>query len=115
MKEIKYLNSEERKKLDSYALKIIDYRRTGISLNHIIGCPLDCAYCVRHFWGNFVMKEPHLLCTDEEAVRLLLENKFFVKDSIPIQFFHICYRFYSTVVYTRICKKNYYSNVTKTF
>lgn len=88
MRELKYLNGEERKKLDSYALKIIDYRRTGISLNHIIGCPLDCAYCVRHFWGNFVMKEPHLLCTDEEAVSLLLESKFFIKDSIPIQFLH---------------------------
>lgn len=88
MKEIKYLSEEEKKKLDSYALKVIDYRRTGISLNHIIGCPLNCAYCVRHFWGNFTMKEPHLLCTDEEAVKELLRNKFFIKDRIPIQFLH---------------------------
>lgn len=77
-----------KESLNDYALKIIDYRRTGISLNHIIGCPLDCAYCVRHFWGNFDMKEPMMLCSDEEAVKLLVNDKRFIADRIPIQFLH---------------------------
>jgi len=44
MEEIRKLNEEEKRNLNPYALKIIDYRRTGISLNHIIGCPINCAY-----------------------------------------------------------------------
>ncbi len=57
--------------LDPYMALIVGYRKSGLSLNHIIGCPLDCGYCVRHFWGNFEVKTPHLLCSDDEAVDLL--------------------------------------------
>ncbi|MCY1258434.1 reverse transcriptase [compost metagenome] len=31
----------------------VEYRKSGLSLNHIVGCPLDCSYCVRHLFGNF--------------------------------------------------------------
>ncbi len=86
--ELSILTEEEKKQMDDYANIIVDYRRTGISLNHIIGCPINCAYCVRHFWGNFDMKTPKMLCSDQEAVRALLDNKLFVKNNIPIQFLH---------------------------
>ncbi len=86
--ELRMLTEEEKKQMDDYANKIVDYRRTGISLNHIIGCPINCAYCVRHFWGNFDMKIPKMLCSDEEAVMALLENRYFIKNNIPIQFLH---------------------------
>ena len=32
---------------------VVDYRKSGLSLNHIVGCPLDCGYCVRHLFQNF--------------------------------------------------------------
>ena len=44
--------------LDPYMAQIVTYRKSGLSLNHIIGCPLDCGYCVRHFWGDFEHKTP---------------------------------------------------------
>ena len=47
----------------------IDYRKSGLSLNHIVGCPLDCGYCVRHLFENFSMKRPHLIVDDEIAVQ----------------------------------------------
>ena len=87
-KELIELSEEERSLVSEYALKIVDYRRTGISLNHIIGCPMDCAYCVRHFWGNFDMKQPHMLCSDEDAIRLLISDERFIPNEIPIQFLH---------------------------
>ncbi|HEY5990505.1 MAG TPA: hypothetical protein VIV12_29560, partial [Streptosporangiaceae bacterium] len=47
------LTDRARAALDPYMALIVGYRKSGLSLNHIIGCPLDCGYCVRHFWGNF--------------------------------------------------------------
>lgn len=48
--------------LDPYMAQVITYRKSGLSLNHIIGCPLDCGYCVRHFWGDFEHKTPPICC-----------------------------------------------------
>ncbi len=31
--------------------EVVEYRKSGLSLNHIQGCPLDCAYCIRHTYG----------------------------------------------------------------
>jgi DNA repair photolyase len=67
---------------------IIDYRKSGLSLNHIVGCPLNCAYCVRHFFDNFEMKQPHILASDEDAVRSLIHHRFFVPHKTPIQLFN---------------------------
>ncbi|TMR02679.1 hypothetical protein ETD86_54145 [Nonomuraea turkmeniaca] len=36
-------------------------RTSGLSLNQVIGCPLDCVYCVRHFGGNFDERIPRRL------------------------------------------------------
>jgi DNA repair photolyase len=68
--------------------QIVDYRKSGLSLNHIIGCPLDCTYCVRHFWGNFEMKTPQMIVSDEEAVRVLTEHQYFVPHRTPLQIFN---------------------------
>ncbi len=51
----------------------------------VIGCPLDCAYCVRHFQQNFDMKRPHLLCDDETAVATLVGHRYFQPHVTPVQ------------------------------
>jgi DNA repair photolyase len=71
--------------LDPYMALIVGYRKSGLSLNHIIGCPLDCGYCVRHFWGNFEVKTPHLLCDDQRAVELLTGHHAFRPHVTPVQ------------------------------
>jgi DNA repair photolyase len=68
--------------------RIVDYRKSGLSLNHIIGCSLNCAYCVRHFWDNFEMKVPQMLVSDEDAVRILTEHKYFAPHRTPLQLFN---------------------------
>lgn len=77
--------ADQETALDPYMALIVGYRKSGLSLNHIIGCPLDCGYCVRHFWGNFEVKTPHLLCTDEQAVELLTGHHAFQPHTTPIQ------------------------------
>ena len=42
----------------------IDYRKSGLSLNHIVGCPLDCAYCVRHLFDAFDLRTPLSIIDD---------------------------------------------------
>lgn len=64
---------------------VVEYRKSGLSLNHVIGCPLDCAYCVRHLFGNFDMKHPHLVMSDEEAVEALVNHWAFRARTTPIQ------------------------------
>ncbi|WP_030681196.1 hypothetical protein [Streptomyces sp. NRRL B-1347] len=43
---------------------VIEYRKSGLSLNWIVGCPLECGYCVRHLFDNFEMKTPRRLMSD---------------------------------------------------
>lgn len=71
--------------LPSALRQIVDYRKSGLSLNHIVGCPLDCGYCVRHLFANFEMKKPHLVLDDDAAVRELVEHWAFRRDVTPIQ------------------------------
>jgi len=54
----------------------------------VIGCPLDCGYCVRHLFDNFHMKTPRALLSDDEAVRLLISHRFFQPHLTPIQVFN---------------------------
>ena len=88
MKVLKPLSLEERSKANPALLDIISYRKSGLSLNHIIGCSLDCAYCVRHFFDNFSMKTPKLICSDKEAVDQLVNHRFFIPNVTPIQIFN---------------------------
>jgi DNA repair photolyase len=74
--------------LDPYMATIVGYRKSGLSLNHVIGCRLDCGYCVRLFWGNFEQKTPTLLCDDDEAVDRLTGHHAFQPHITPIQVFN---------------------------
>lgn len=67
---------------------VVEYRKSGLSLNHVVGCPLDCAYCVRHLFANYDMKKPHLVMDDESAVRTLVEHWAFRPGVTPIQIFN---------------------------
>jgi len=71
------------------ALKdIVDYRKSGLSLNHVVGCPLDCGYCVRHLFENYEMKRPHLVVDDAEATQRLMGHWAFKAGLTPIQIFN---------------------------
>jgi DNA repair photolyase len=67
---------------------VVEYRKSGLSLNHVVGCPLDCGYCVRHLFNNFDMKRPHLVCDDETAVEALITHWAFQPNVTPIQIFN---------------------------
>lgn len=64
---------------------VIEYRKSGLSLNWIVGCPLECGYCVRHLFDNFEMKIPRRLMSDEEAVARLVGHPYFRAHKTPIQ------------------------------
>jgi len=83
-----YLDDDAKAALDPYMAQIVGYRKSGLSLNHIIGCPLDCGYCVRHFWGNFDVKIPHLLCSTDQAIDRLTTHEAFRAHVTPIQLFN---------------------------
>jgi DNA repair photolyase len=80
--------AEQQANLDPYMATIVGYRKSGLSLNHIIGCPLDCGYCVRHFWGNFEVKLPQLLIPTDEAIERLIGHEAFQPHITPIQLFN---------------------------
>lgn len=82
------LTEAEKQVLTPLMLEPIEYRKSGLSLNHILGCPLDCAYCIRHIYSNFEMKTPKALMGDDEAVQLLLSHRFFKPHITPIQLFN---------------------------
>lgn len=67
---------------------VIEYRKSGLSLNHVVGCPLDCAYCVRHLFNNYEMKRPHLIMSDEQAVENLVQHSAFRAHHTPLQVFN---------------------------
>jgi uncharacterized protein with GYD domain len=67
---------------------VVNYRKSGLSLNHVVGCPLDCGYCVRHLFANYEMKRPHLVMDDRDAVELLIQHWAFRSDATPVQIFN---------------------------
>ncbi|MHB1612339.1 MAG: hypothetical protein ACYCT0_11695 [Sulfobacillus sp.] len=86
--ELQLLTEEEVDSLNPYMREYLSYRKSGLSLNHIIGCPINCGYCVRHFWGNFDDKTPNMLCSDDQAVEALTSSPYFIPDRTPIQMFN---------------------------
>ncbi|MFI9100732.1 radical SAM protein [Streptomyces fildesensis] len=66
----------------------VEYRKSGLSLNHVVGCPLECGYCVRHLYENFAMKAPRALMSDEAAVNALLTHRYFRPHVTPLQLFN---------------------------
>jgi DNA repair photolyase len=85
---LRFMPDELKAGLDPYMAQYVGYRKSGLSLNHIIGCPLDCGYCVRHFWGNFDVKQPRLLVSTEQAIEDLIGHEAFQPHVTPIQLFN---------------------------
>lgn len=82
------LSTEQISSLNPALADVIEYRKSGLSLNHIVGCPLECGYCVRHLFDNFEMKTPRRLMSDEAAVAQLVGHPYFRPHKTPIQLFN---------------------------
>jgi DNA repair photolyase len=79
------LDKDQIARLTARAREVVEYRKSGLSLNHIQGCPLDCAYCIRHTYGLWDQRKPHALMTDAEAVEQLASHRYFQPHITPIQ------------------------------
>src|SRR6266508_391212 len=62
------LTKDQIEALPVRAREVVEYRKSGLSLNHVQGCPLDCAYCIRHTYGVWDMRQPRALMDDASAV-----------------------------------------------
>ena len=82
---LRVITDQERSAASDYILTPIGYRKSGLSLNHVVGCPINCAYCVRHMFGNYEMKVPRLIASSREVVEQLLSNRYFQRDKTPLQ------------------------------
>jgi len=74
--------------LPERAREVVEYRKSGLSLNHIQGCPLDCAYCIRYIYGLWDQRQPRALMTDAEAVEELVNHRYFHPHATPVQLFN---------------------------
>jgi DNA repair photolyase len=79
------LDAHQAARLPARAREVIEYRKSGLSLNHIQGCPLDCAYCIRHTYGLWDQRQPRALMPDTEAVELLVGHRYFRAHVTPLQ------------------------------
>lgn len=84
-KPLPVLTAAQRESVRPELLDVIEYRKSGLSVNWIIGCPLDCRYCVRHLFDNFEMKIPRALMREDQAAELLVGHQYFVPHVTPIQ------------------------------
>ncbi len=82
------LSREQISRLPGRAREVVEYRKSGLSLNHIQGCPLDCAYCIRHTYGLWDQRQPRALMTDAEAVEELVSHRYFQPHVTPVQVFN---------------------------
>ncbi|MCW2898879.1 MAG: radical protein [Streptosporangiaceae bacterium] len=74
--------------LPERAREVVEYRKSGLSLNHVQGCPLGCAYCIRHTYGLWDADTPVALMPDEEAVGQLVNHPYFTAHATPLQIFN---------------------------
>ena len=82
------LSREQIDQLPLRAQEVVEYRKSGLSLNHIQGCPLDCAYCIRHTYGLWDQRQPRALMGDAEAVEALVGHRYFQPHVTPVQVFN---------------------------
>jgi DNA repair photolyase len=82
------LTAEQAAALPPRAREVVEYRKSGLSLNHIQGCPLDCAYCIRHTYGLWDQRQPRALLSDAEAVEQLVGHRYFQPHVTPLQLFN---------------------------
>lgn len=85
---VQLLSREAAGQLPARAREVVEYRKSGLSLNHIQGCPLDCAFCIRHTYGLWDHRRPTALMSDADAVRALVEHPYFQPHRTPVQVFN---------------------------
>ena len=79
------LTRTEVEGLPARAREVVEYRKSGLSLNHIQGCPLDCAYCIRHTYGLWDHRTPRALMPDAKAVEQIVTHRYFRAHITPLQ------------------------------
>ena len=79
------LSRAQIENLPDRAREVVEYRKSGLSLNHIQGCPLDCAYCIRHTYGLWDQRVPRALMPDDMAVEHLVTHRYFRAHDTPLQ------------------------------
>ncbi|MFJ8965848.1 radical SAM protein [Lentzea sp. NPDC102401] len=82
------LGKERISRLPKRAQEVVEYRKSGLSLNHIQGCSLGCGYCIRHTYGLWDENQPVALMTDAQAVQELVGHRYFQPHVTPIQVFN---------------------------
>lgn len=82
------LSQDQINRLPERAREVVEYRKSGLSLNHIQGCPLGCTYCIRHTYGLWDEDNPRALMTDAQAVEELVGHRYFQRHVTPIQVFN---------------------------
>lgn len=82
------LSKDQVEALPARAREVVEYRKSGLSLNHVQGCPLDCAYCIRHTYGLWDERQPRALMSDAEAVEQLIGHRYFTAHVTPLQLFN---------------------------
>ncbi len=82
------LTQEQIDQLPDRARDVVEYRKSGLSLNHVQGCPLDCAYCIRHTYGLWDHRQPRALMSDGAAVEELVSHRYFQPHVTPVQVFN---------------------------
>ncbi|SEE48615.1 radical SAM protein [Jiangella alba] len=82
------LRPDEISRLPERAREVVEYRKSGLSLNHVVGCPLDCAYCIRHTYGVWDQRVPKAIMPDGDAVAELVGHRYFQPHVTPIQVFN---------------------------
>ncbi|TPG74613.1 radical SAM protein [Pseudomonas arsenicoxydans] len=86
--QVRIIDSTQLQNANPNLVDPVGYRKSGLSLNHIIGCPLDCSYCVRHLYGNFDQRTPQALMSDEDAFQRFITHRYFQPHITPIQLFN---------------------------
>lgn len=79
------LGKEQAERFPARAREVVEYHKSGLSLNHIQGCPLDCAYCIRHTYGLWDQRQPRALMPDAQAVERLVSHRYFQPHVTPVQ------------------------------
>jgi DNA repair photolyase len=79
------LAREQVERLPARAREVVEYRKSGLSLNHVQGCPLDCAYCIRHSYRLWDQRQPRALMSDADAVNELMGHRYFQPHVTPVQ------------------------------
>lgn len=82
------LSRDQIAELSDETRDVVSYRKSGLSLNHIVGCPLDCAYCIRHTYGLWDQRVPRALMPDAQAVEELVNHRYFQPHVTPVQVFN---------------------------